>query len=238
MNKKLFVIGDSFAEYRQDLNYLWQTSLYKELKTDLINIAENGASSNWLLSKLPWVDSNINVNDYLLLIVPYWERVCIWPESPDLTSLISFNQIGKSDFANKKWQHYTQDQRDAFESYFLYLKNDEFIMATYAALLHWINSIGSRLNTKPLIIFGFESKYDTQYLKNCAVAQGNLFDVGIEEFKDISTWDAIVDTAPFIDPRVGHLSDVNHEILSKKLVKYFIENQIPNLTSDFQKFFI
>jgi hypothetical protein len=237
-NKKLIVLGDSFAYFDHDCDYLWQRSVAFQLKRDLINVAANGASANWLISKLMQIENDISPDDLIILVVPYWERVCIWPNSPDLTSLISFDQIGKNERADQKWKSYSTREKAAFESYFLYLKNNDFVISQYAALLHWINSIGSRLRENPLIIFGFESKYSTLYLNNCNIAQGCLFEVGINEFKSIKTWDKLIENAPFTDPRIGHLSKVNHEILAEKLKKYYLQGIIPDLSSGFQKFFI
>jgi hypothetical protein len=237
-NKKLIILGDSFAFFDHTCDYIWQRSVASELKRDLVNVAANGASANWLISKLMLIEDDISADDLLILVVPYWERVCIWPNSPDLTSLISVDQIGKNQRADQKWKPYSDKERAAFESYFLYLKNDEFTRSLYAALLHWVNSIGSRLKQKPLIIFGFESNYTTLHLTNCDVAQGCLFDVGINEFKSIDTWNKLIEDSPFTDPRIGHLSKINHEILAEKLKKYYLQGNILDLSNEFQKFFI
>jgi len=237
-NKKLIILGDSFAYFDHTCDYIWQRSVASELKRDLVNIAANGASANWLISKLMLIDNDISTDDLLILIVPYWERVCIWPQSPDLTSLASLDSLGKHELSNAKWKPYTKKQQQAFESYFLYLKNDEFTLGVYAALLHWINSIGSKLKQKPLIIFGFESNYSTQQLNNCDIAHGCLFDVGIDEFKSIDIWNTLIENTPFLDTRIGHLSECNHKILAEKLIEYYTKGTVPDLTTGFQQFFI
>lgn len=237
-NKKLIILGDSFGFVDPKINYLWQLSVASELKRDLVSIAENGASCNWLLSKLLYAESEINKNDLIVLIVPYWERMCIWPQSPDLTSLACLDSLGKHELSDAKWKPYTKKERQAFESYFLYLKNDNFILSLYAALMHWINSIGSRLEQKPLILFGFKPEYSTVHLNNCDVAPGFLFDVCINEFKSIDTWHQIIENTPFVDSRIGHLSECNHKILAEKLIEYYTNGTVPDLTTGFQQFFI
>lgn len=237
-NRKLIILGDSFGFLDLKHQYLWQLSVASTLKRDLVNIAANGASCNWLLSKLLHAEDGINEDDLLILIVPYWERMCIWPQSPDLTSLACLDSLGKHELSNAKWEPYTKKEREAFESYFLYLKNDNFILSLYAALLHWVNSIGSRLKQKPLILFGFAPEYSTIHLNNCDIAPGFLFDVCINEFKSIDLWYKIIENTPFIDPRIGHLSECNHKILSEKLIAYYTNGTVPDLTTGFQQFFL
>jgi hypothetical protein len=237
-NKKIIILGDSFGFVDPKHEYLWQLSVASTLKRDLVSIAENGASSNWLLSKVLYVESEINEDDLVILIVPYWERMCIWPQSPDLTSLACLDSLGKHELSNAKWEPYTKQERQAFESYFLYLKNDEFIRSIYVALMHWINSIGSRLKHKPLILFGFESEYSTTLLNNCNVASGCLFDIAIKEFKSIDIWNQIIENTPFVDPRINHLSERNHTILAEKLIEYYTHGTVPDLTHGFYQFFI
>ena len=237
-NKKLIVLGDSFGFVDPKHNYLWQLSVASELKRDLVSIAANGASCNWLLSKLLYAESGIKEDDLLVLVVPYWERMCIWPASPDLTSLACLDSLGKHELSDAKWKPYTTKERQAFESYFLYLKNDEFTLSLYVALMHWVNSIGSRLKQKPLILFGFKPEYSTEHLNNCDVAPGFLFDVCINEFKSIDTWNRIIENTPFLDTRIGHLSECNHKILAEKLIEYYTKGTVPDLTTGFQQFFI
>ena len=237
-NKKLIILGDSFGFVDLKHEYLWQLSVASNLKRDLVSIAANGAACNWLLSKLLYAESGINDDDLLVLIVPYWERLCIWPQSPDLTSLACLDSLGKHELSDAKWKPYTKKEQQAFESYFLYLKNDEFTRSLYAALMHWVNSIGSRLKQKPLILFGFEPEYSTTYLNNCDVASGFLFDVAIKEFKSIDTWNRIIENTPFVDPRINHLSECNHKVLAEKLIEYYTTGTVPNLTQGFHQFFI
>jgi hypothetical protein len=237
-NKKLIILGDSFGFVDLKCEYLWQLSVASELKRDLVSIAANGAACNWLISKLLYAESGINDDDLVVLIVPYWERICIWPQSPDLTSLACLDSLGKHELSNAKWKPHTKTEQQAFESYFLHLKNDNFILSLYAALMHWINSIGSRLKQKPLILFGFESEYSTVHLNNCDIATGSLFDVCIKEFKSIDTWYDIIENTPFVDLRICHLSECNHRILAQKLIEYYTSGTVPDLTQGFQQFFI
>lgn len=237
-NKKLIILGDSFGFVDPTYDYLWQLSVASNLKRDLVSIAANGAASNWLLSKLLYAEAGINEDDLLVLVVPYWERLCIWPQSPDLTSLACLDSLGKHELSDAKWKPYTKKEQQAFESYFLYLKNDEFTRSLYAALMHWVNSIGSRLKQKPLILFGFKSEYSTIQLNNCDIASGCLFDVCINEFKSIDTWYNIIENTPFVDPRINHLSECNHKVLAEKLIEYYTTGTVPNLTQGFHQFFI
>jgi hypothetical protein len=234
LNQKIFILGDSFAEIDQEYDYLWQLKLAEDLKRDLVNVAANGASSGWLLLKLMEIDKHINPDDLLVLIIPYWERVCIWPQSPDLTSLISVDQIYSNKRITKKWEKYSKNEIDAFVKYFLYLKNDEIISSLQYALQNWVNSIGSRLIKKPLLIYGHQQNIEKIYLNNCNYAQGELITASISEFQSLEIWDKICSAAPFVDPRICHFSKQNHLVLKNKILDYFSKDIIPDLQVGFE----
>lgn len=237
-NRKIFVFGDSFAEINENDDFFWQLSASQDLERDLINVATNGAASNWIISKLQEIETYIEEDDYLILIIPYWERICIFTEHPDLTSLISFNNLS-APHVKEKWKNYNQQQIEAFKSYFMYLKDDSLTKSVSSSLVHWINSIGSRLKTKPLIIDSHNSlTVDKTLLNNCSVANGNLFDVCVGEFKDIRTWEKLISAAPFVDFRTGHMTKINHEIMSKKIIDYFKHDTLPDLEKGFYSNFI
>lgn len=242
--QKIIILGDSFAEIRPDLDYLWQHQLTKIFKTDLINIAHNGASSEWMMLKIAeYLEPNLEPDDLLVVIVPFWERVCFWPEHPDLNALFPLESI-HSDWAtepnelppliSKKLSYYTLEQRLAFEAYFKHLKNNDLILIKTAAMLNWINNISSRLNTKPLIMDShkFVENYPIN-LNKCTVAKGSLFPICEKEFSSKKVFKEYTNSGPFNDFRTGHFSECNHNVLADKISNYFVKNETPDLTTGF-----
>jgi len=236
-NKRLIVIGDSFAAL-SELEYLWQLHVAKALKRDLINVATNGAAPNWLILKLAEIQSDIRKDDLIVFVNPYWERHCVLPDSPDLTSSISFT--GESEIIKSKWEPYDKNTQNAFRSYFTYLDNDDLKLANSIALVNFINSIGSKLTTNPLILRAncAPALDDAHLYNNCSVADGDLFDICVGEFKNIDTWLKLIKNPPFVDFRTGHLSEPNHKILAEKIVNYFISNKPVDLGEGFVLGFI
>lgn len=245
-NQKIIILGDSFAELRPDKDYLWQYLLANTFAKDLVNIAKNGASSEWMMLKIAeYLEPNLESSDFLVVIVPFWERVCIWPDHPDLNALFPLESADKDWvtnldnlplFISEKLKCYSLEERQAFQQYFQYLKNDELLMTKTAAMLNWINNISYKLNTKPLIIDShrFVENYSIN-LSNCSVANGSLFPICEKEFISAKVFEQYTNSGPFNDFRTGHLSECNHKILAEKISTYFLHNEIPDLTMGFHE---
>ena len=245
-NQKIIVLGDSFAEINPNIDYLWQNILSKKLELDLVNIAQNGASSEWMMLKIAeYIEHNLEPDDLLILILPYWERVCIWPDHPDLNSIFPIESVKKDwvesiddlpEILSEKLKHYSVEERRAFQYYFHYLKNEDLILTRTLALLNWFNNLSCKLKNKPLI---FDShKFVENFhanLHHCSVANGSLFEICENEFQSKELFEEYTNKGPFNDFRIGHMSPCNHEVLANKILDYFSNNDIPDLTSGFHE---
>lgn len=241
---KIIVLGDSFAELRPDQDYLWQKQLTKKFKKDLVNIAHNGASSEWMMLKISeYLEANLEQDDFLIVIVPFWERVCIWPEHPDFNANFPL-EATHSDWTNcvdelppfisERMKTHSLEERKAFESYFKYLKNDQLVLTKTAAMLNWVNNISYNLDKKPLILDShrFIEHYPVN-LNNCTVAKGNLFSICAKEFESEKAFKEYTNSGPFNDFRTGHFSECNHSVMTDKIYDYFTNGITPDLSKDF-----
>lgn len=248
-SKKIVILGDSFAEIDVNLKYLWQNIIREKLQRDIVNVAANGASSEWMMFKLfKYIQPNLQYHDFFIVIIPYFDRVCIWPEYPDLNSIFPIQTVNKHWLNNletlppilfNKLKDFSLKELTAFQYYFHYLHNTEFSIIKTLAFLNWINNISHTLEYKPLIIdsHNFIKNY-TINLNNCTVAKGNLFSICENEYESKDLFYKLTNHGPFSDFRIGHMSECNHKIFATKILNYFNENIIPDLTTDFYTGFI
>jgi len=245
----LVVLGDSFAEIRPNIDYVWQLQLSQKLKLDLVNIAHNGASSEWLMLKISqYLEGNLTRSDRLVVIIPFWERICIWPDRPDLTNNYPLESLDKDwvkntdklpDFIKKKLDGLSLKEKTAFDYYFKHLKNDELTILKSSALLNWINNIGSNLDNPPIIIDSHcFVEHSNCNLENCVVAKGSLFPVCENEFASKDVFFEYTNTGPFNDFRAGHFSECNHTILAEKIYNTMINDCDLDITQGFYEGFV
>jgi hypothetical protein len=143
------------------------------------------------------------------------------------------------EFIAQRLSQYSYHERCAFRDYFRYLKNDSLTLIKTEAMLNWINNISYKLVIKPLIIdsHNFIKNYSIN-LNNCSVAKGSLFPICEKEFYSSKLFEEYTNSGPFHDFRIGHFSECNHSVLASKISDYFLNNQIPNITSGFYERFI
>lgn len=238
---RLWVLGDSFAEIRPGFDYAWQEKVSYNLGVELINVARNGASSEWLsLHFANNVLKDIKHDDILILLVPLWSRVCIWPERPEFSGLLCMDLIGKDPLVDKGWAPYSKEEREAFKSYFMYLERKELTELKTLSLLNWVNNFADCFKVKPLII-ETRSQNMIDYsvnLNKCSLAQGNLLDVSVNEFLNYETWNNQTKKGLFHDLRLSHLSKENHLVLAEKITKYFTTGHTVDLQTEFKSAFL
>jgi hypothetical protein len=232
---KLWIFGDSFAELKNNLNiWEWQIQVSNHLKCDLFNVAHNGASSEWIILQLSEYQKKISKEDIVIVLVPYWDRQCIFPEDPDFTHLVTIDQYKKDKEITKRWNKYTSEQRDAFRKYFLYLHNDKLTKLKTLSLYKWINSLN--LNTVPIVLNTRDQ--DCVLDGNYTQAKGCLMDVSMSEWIDTETWYTLSKHSLFDDPRISHLSKKNHDVLAKKIINWIDRNEDIVLTNGFHSNFL
>lgn len=239
---KIYVFGDSFAELRleDNLNWQWQYQVAQHFNCDLVNVANNGASSEWITLKLAKFWNDFEINDIVICFIPYWDRDCIFPNDPDFTHLFALDQYGKDDFVTERWNQYTSEQRDAFKKYFMYLHNIDLVRLKTASYHIWIDNLAARgiISTPPLVIETRDQNVNvmprTQYVR----AKGNMMDVNMSEWLNEDLWMELTKDGLFQDERVSHLSKKNHNILANKIITYIEKRVAPDLTTGFYKNFL
>ena len=207
----LWVLGDSFAEFNSTVDS-WQLDLAKKLELNLINVSINGCGIDWLMLKWNEIYHKISSDDYVIILVPFPDRVCFFPERPSLSGISSLDRHVKNGL--------NLNQATAVRDYFLWLHDPIFNSVRITAWLNWIDNVAIQLKNKPIIL------HTTSYtphniLPNCEVATGNLFSVSQNEFKSYAEWSLLTDSGSWIDPRLGHFSKQNHQVLSNKLLDFW-----------------
>jgi hypothetical protein len=236
---RLIVLGDSFAEMSLEFPHdPWQLTVSKHFKKELINIAANGASCEWLTFQWSKISQELNRDDIVIVLIPFWYRVCVWPNKPNFTHLSAMDQLGKDRVVDQQWSDISQQEREAFKNYFLHLMSDELTELKMFNLLNYVNNYAHYLDNKPLIINTREQVYPKSILYNCDVALGDLMKVSTSEFESKTIWDEMTKHGLFKDPRCSHLTKENHLILANKIIEYILQGKLPNLTTDFKHGFL
>jgi hypothetical protein len=220
----LWVFGDSFAEL--DVNTLtWAKIIASNLKTDLINTSINGCGIDWLSLKWDEAIKEIKNDDYLIILVPFPDRVCFWPDIPSISGISSIENIKNNSNLNKK---ISSQEVDAFEKYFQWLHTPVFNQVRIKSWLYWIDNFSKVLIHKPVILHTTNFT-ETFQLTNCETASGNLLAVSRSEFQNEETWIKLTSASGWVDPRVGHFNVDNHTILGNKILNFWRENIPINL---------
>ena len=234
---KVWIFGDSFAEIRQGIEHQWQARLAKHLQCEVANVFSNGASSEYLSLKISEFYKDFKKNDHVIVFIPYWDRQCFFPKDPDLTHIYTLDKYGIDKHVTEKWNNYSKEQRNAFRDYFLYLHNEDLVKLKTASLYAWINNISDLTQQKPLIINTRDQKFSKPE-GNYVEAIGTLYDVSVNEWKDLQLWKKITEKGLFDDQRISHLTPFNHGILSNKILDYIRNGDKVDLTTGFKKYFL
>lgn len=237
---RIWIFGDSFSELHPDRPQVqWQLLLSKSLQADIFNVAHNGTSSEWLICKIIDYWNNFRESDLVIIVVPYWNRECIFVDDPDFSQLYNVSDFESSDEKIKnRWKKYSREKKDAFKNYFLHLHDENLVKAKTSSLYAWAELISMRITTPVLIIETRDQAVIRPTLKKSVVAQGNLMDVNCNEWIKIDFWYEVCKQPYFSDQRISHLSERNHLILAEKIEDYFRYQKVPDLTSGFHKNFL
>ena len=230
---KLIIFGDSFAyppiEWNKapftDDNIYWVDQVAKKLQvSEFVNFSEYGCSNDFIFHNLfSWVKSIIEAkqedlsNFFAIVITTEKNRRWLFKEHPNYSNLTNI-VTGRAEFLNKQ-------QTNAVKNYLKYLDNElssEAIDNMFSYSLLFFKNIFPNF----LIIPGFNNS-------PAADCSSCLSRVSYAEFISSEAVDLHYVTFP-IDPRLNHLSPVNHIILADKIIKYFNDKEL----IDFDKGFI
>jgi hypothetical protein len=114
----------------------------------------------------------------------------------------------------------------------MHLHDEELVKLKTSSLYAWINNL--KLDKPPLVLeTRSQSTVNHFNNDNYVTGTGNLMDVSLGEWKNINDWHAMTENSLYHDPRVSHLVKRNHTILANKIVDFFINQSIVDLTTDF-----
>lgn len=229
---KIWVFGDSYAvpffEKPGPEAVHWSSLLALKLKCDAVEIrAHNGAANEWIYFQFQQNLPNITEDDYVIFVSTQIERRWFF-----------LNNIGSSNFgvSNLSEAALSRDEKTALKYYATYLDNPIMSSVLFNTICNSIHYVSKNQNLNTLILPGFE---EAGYpISGKYTVTGSLFDVGVNEIKgkNNKAWfNFIANTHKGLDPRIGHLSYVNHCILTDKLYDTFTNNKILDLTTGFEE---
>lgn len=216
MTNKLWVFGDSFAEVSNNFES-WQLRIANNLKLDLMNVSINGCSADWLMFKWNELHQQISENDRIIIVVPFPDRVCFWPERPSVSGIASLSS------SPEKLKGISEQSKLAIKMYFAHLHDTAFSQVRINSWLQWVELFAhTTLVHKPVVMHSTNLSTNLK-MQYCEVANGNILDASINEFSDNSTWIKISSSGAWLDPRTGHLSTQNHKVLADKILNYWCD---------------
>ena len=233
--KTLWVFGDSYAlpyhTDEQESRIHWQFSLMKNLNCDSVKtFAAAGAANEWIYSQFTEQLNQITPNDFVVFVSTQVNRRWFFPDNIG-SSNYGVIQRGLADLSN--------EQKTALKYYMTYLDNPIMSFINFECLCNSIHRVSEKNKINLLILPGFENQgypISGRYQVN-----GSLFDICINEVKgkDMDSWMHFISNIhKGLDPRVGHLSQDNHQILADKLAATFLKNKILNLEQGFREEFL
>ena len=228
MMPNLWIFGDSFSVGRQDINKgeeiyykLWYEEVALNLKCEYYhNYAQWGVSNEYIINEFMSRKTEYHKGDYIIIQLTDPSRQWFFQDKPELAN------IHVKDM--KKWT--SREQYAAIQSYLKYLDNDPIKLMKY---------------TLYCMALEFQAKHN---LSHCRILilpgfhviptiLGTLLDVCNNEFESELSMNAWYDKHN-IDPRPNHLSESNHKILSDKIINYFLQGGLLDLTNNFKEGFL
>jgi len=232
--KHLWVFGDSYAiPYQDNLESRvhWQFPLMKHLNCDGVKtFAQFGAPNEWIYSQFTEQLNEITPNDFVIFVSTQINRRWFFPDN-----------VGSSNFgvSHSDLADLSKEQKIALKYYMAYLDNPTMSFINFECLCNSIHYVSEKNKINLLILPGFEQK--GYPISGRYQVSGSLFDICVNEVKgkDLDSWTNFISNIhKGRDPRVGHLSQDNHEILADKLSATFLKNKILNLEQGFREEFL
>jgi len=214
----LWFFGDSYSievpheghEY-WDYDNNWMSYIAQDLPIEQTFISSQyGVSNDFIFKSFIEHTSQYQSNDCVIVQLTGKSRKWFFENEPHWSNI--FNSFG-----------FPPDQQNAIEYYQRYLHNDQLDNIQYTAYVYAITCvIQARPDVKFLILPGFDAVPNVN---------GTLTtDVCNKELKDPSKF---YEKYNGQDPRLNHMSQENHRILADKLVDYFTNGTLLDLTTDF-----
>ena len=241
----LYVFGDSYCHDIKDMELSnkdrrgeglypeffplednWVNIVSKKLigSTDYVDCAMAGTSNEYIWHKLQNYASDFVPGDHIIVQLTSQQRRWLIEEHPQCSNWAAMG------LSNSKL---SSTQKNAIQTYSKHLNHEKADHAIYMACLYATTYIGKMLGEnggnedggiKVLILPGF---YDI------AGVEGNLGNVCFGEFDGQESQDQFYKTT--CDNRWNHMTEINHTILADKVLDFFEDFTMVDLTTDFEK---
>lgn len=215
----LWIIGDSYATHKK------QSKKYGSLEDSWIErtgrlLGENVNSNSkisitieYIFNKFNNISHQFNEKDILILSIPYFERRWHFRKHPLKIFFPTEEEQEAIDYYNHHLKHFTEIHKTYLENF----------------LCH-VNHISKKLDLHTIMLPTF---YDSEKLlsefnsdfKYISFPNKSLGEISYLELKTNYRHDETITWLQTQDPRVNHLSKLNHIILSNKII-----NNIKNKT--------
>lgn len=230
---KLWVFSDSYGFLPADRYHEWKDKHWYRLLSDKLgctedfkSIAHNGCANEWISFQIEKNFDDIDENDYVVVVATDKDREWFFPNDVGISNIYMHN-VGN---------HISRNHAVAIDYYKHFLKNNYQSDIRFNWYINYIKYKFS--NHKLIILPGFENNLTV--FNDKFSTKGTLFEICQLEINQIKhrSWENWLQNNRHIDPRVGHLSYCNHQVLSDKLYNSFKRVENLDLTSGFHKEFL
>lgn len=220
----LWFFGDSYCiesqhsrEEDQGLwqyDYNWMDYISQGLRiNDVRVISQHGVSNDWIFKHFIDRISDFQKGDYIVVQFTSSLRKWFFPEDPYLSNTL--NSFG---------HEHPKPVRQAIDGYNQYLRNDQLDNIQYTAYVYAAMLVAqSRPDLKILLLPGFDSVPNVVGNLTTNICNYELEDPS----KFYEKWEGY-------DPRLNHMSHDNHKVLADKIVDFFINGTLLDLTTGFK----
>ena len=220
----LYIFGDSFAEYEDNIDWLWTDLVAATLGHDRTNFSRGGSGLEYTFEQFEQCRASITQDDLVIICLTEATRVYFFKDFPVISAAESIHHVDPLVRST-----ITKDQLLAIKYYQTYFEHIHMHKMKFHLLnfLHSANALAAELKIKIIIIDAvLQDTIDCNRYKNLIIANGSLFNVSNNEVPVKFRRN---------DKRPNHLCRSNHAILAKKVVDTITTNVALDLTLGFNE---
>lgn len=228
---KLWIFGDSYGtitpeQYANCKEWHWISVLANTVADNkFMSICHYGASNEWIFLQFREHIQYIAEGDLVIVISTNIDRRWFF-----------YDNVGSSNLSVANVSNLSKEQITAIEQYILHLRNPVISPLLFDQFCHSLHYIAEKNKFNLLILPGFEERGFP--ISGKYSVTGSLFDVCKNEIsgKTVENWSKYIATKyNGDDPRIGHISEINHSVLAKKLIDTFNTGHPLDLNTGFHE---
>ena len=226
----LYIFGDSFAEYEDNIDWLWTDLVAATLGHDRTNFSRGGSGLEYTFEQFEQCRASITQDDLVIICLTEATRVYFFKDFPVISAAESIHHVDPLVRST-----ITKDQLLAIKYYQTYFEHIHMHKMKFHLLnfLHSANALAAELKIKIIIIDSvLKDNIDCNRYKNLIISNGSLVNVSDNESVDHKILPTIHLRG---DKRPNHLCRSNHAILAKKVVDTITTNVALDLTLGFNE---